>query len=80
MHIEYIEQQLNLIRFSSDRAFDIAKFHGALEYFFFSKLIDPHQFDFYLGRAIVFLNNPDQYPASKKEDEAKAEEERRQRG
>lgn len=80
MHIEYIEQQLNLIRFSSDRAFDIAKFHGALEYLFFSKLIDSDQFDFYLGRAIVFLNNPDQYPALKKEDEAKAEEERRQRG
>lgn len=80
MHIEYIENQLNIIRFSPDRAFDIAKFHGALEYLFFSKLIDPDQFDFYLGRAIVFLNNPYQYPALKKEDEAKADELRGQRG
>lgn len=61
-HQEYIENQLNIIRFSSDRAFDIAKFHGALEYLFYSKVISSDELNFYLNRAIAFLHNPEAYP------------------
>lgn len=58
-HQEYIEQQLNIIRFAEDKDYEIVKFIGVIEYFFFSKIIDKSQFDFYLSRAQSFRNYPD---------------------
>lgn len=65
---QYIEQQLNRIRFSCDRAFDIAKFHGVLEYFLLSGFINSDELNFYLNRAISFLHNPEAYPVKKIEE------------
>lgn len=59
MHIEYIEQQLNLIRFSDKKDFEITKFFGVLDYLFFSKLIDVDQYAYYQSRAASFTNYPD---------------------
>ncbi|WP_180077896.1 hypothetical protein [Acinetobacter sp. YH12208] len=62
MHTEYIENQLNIIRFSPDRAFDIAKFHGALDYLFYKGDINLDEHQFFLTRAVCFLHNPEKYP------------------
>jgi len=62
MHVEYIENQLNIIRFSPDRAFDIAKFHGALDYFVYKGDITLDEHQFFLDRALVFWNYSEKYP------------------
>ncbi|WP_180190570.1 hypothetical protein [Acinetobacter sp. YH01009] len=62
MHTEYIENQLNIIRFSPDRAFDIAKFHGALDYFVYKGDITLEEHQFFLDRALVFWTYSEKYP------------------
>lgn len=65
MYTEYIENQLNIIRFSPDRAFDIAKFHGALDYFLYTGDINLDEHQFFLDRALVFWNYSEKYPVQK---------------
>lgn len=60
-HLDYIEKQLNVIRFSADVYFDIAKFHGVLEYFIYEGLLTFEELDFFMHKALYFAKRPELY-------------------
>lgn len=56
-HIEYIEKQLNIIRFSGDKLLEIVKLLGCLEYFLESDQITRDELNFFMRRADSFMNS-----------------------
>lgn len=56
-HIEYIEKQLNIIRFSGEKLHEIIKLLGCIEYFLENNLITRDEASFYMRRADSFMNS-----------------------
>lgn len=54
-HIEYIEKQLNIIRFAGDKWLEIVKLLGCLEYFLEAGLINREELNFFMRRADTFM-------------------------
>lgn len=54
-HMEYIEKQLNVIRFSGEKVNEALKLFGCLEFFRENNLITTEELNFFMDRADVFI-------------------------